>query len=127
MRPQTIWLLLAGVRIIMRVMNSQAFSNLVYNNDSTIPDPLRSVKAAVDDTHPRRFPDDQEADTYSINQWCRDNVQTIWHYHGGALVGRVVDSNYHVLGVDALRVIDGSTFNFSPGTNPQATVMMLGR
>ncbi|KAL2348087.1 hypothetical protein Fmac_002087 [Flemingia macrophylla] len=27
----------------------------------------------------------------------------------------------------ALRVIDGSTFNYSPGTNPQATVMMLGR
>jgi len=26
-----------------------------------------------------------------------------------------------------LRVIDGSTFNYSPGTNPQATVMMLGR
>ncbi|GMN44684.1 hypothetical protein TIFTF001_013870 [Ficus carica] len=33
----------------------------------------------------------------------------------------------HVLGVDALRVIDGSTFRGSPGANPQATVMMLGR
>ncbi|MCE0482415.1 hypothetical protein HAX54_041184 [Datura stramonium] len=32
-----------------------------------------------------------------------------------------------VLGVDRLRVIDGSTFINSPGTNPQATVMMLGR
>ncbi|KAF8379398.1 hypothetical protein HHK36_028833 [Tetracentron sinense] len=40
---------------------------------------------------------------------------------------RVVDRDYKVLGVDALRVIDGSTFNHSPGTNPQATVMMLGR
>jgi hypothetical protein len=51
---------------------------------------------------------------------------TIWHYHGGCQVGRVVDTEYRVLGVDALRVIDGSTFNASPGTNPQATVMLLG-
>jgi choline dehydrogenase len=52
---------------------------------------------------------------------------TIWHYHGGCQVGRVVDNDYKVLGVDALRVIDGSTFNYSPGANPQATLMMLGR
>jgi choline dehydrogenase len=45
---------------------------------------------------------------------------TIWHYHEGCQVGKVV-------GVDALRVIDDSTFLRSPGTNPQATVMMLGR
>ncbi|EFJ30252.1 hypothetical protein SELMODRAFT_90809 [Selaginella moellendorffii] len=63
----------------------------------------------------------------TLASFCRSTVQTIWHYHGGCQVGRVVDSDYHVLGVDALRVIDGSTFNFSPGTNPQATVMMLGR
>ncbi|GFQ04310.1 protein hothead, partial [Phtheirospermum japonicum] len=63
----------------------------------------------------------------SLEQFCKDTVMTIWHYHGGCQVGRVVDSDYHVLGVDALRVIDGSTFNYSPGTNPQATVMMLGR
>ncbi|KAH7853818.1 hypothetical protein Vadar_006931 [Vaccinium darrowii] len=42
-------------------------------------------------------------------------------------VDRVVDHDYKVLGVDGLRVIDGSTFYDSPGTNPQATVMMLGR
>jgi choline dehydrogenase-like flavoprotein len=32
-----------------------------------------------------------------------------------------------VFGVQRLRVIDSSTFKYSPGTNPQATVMMLGR
>lgn len=56
-----------------------------------------------------------------------DTVMTIWHYHGGCQVNRVVDRNYKVFGVDSLRVIDGSTFDYSPGTNPQATVMMLGR
>ncbi|KAL6004681.1 hypothetical protein ACLOJK_005236 [Asimina triloba] len=65
--------------------------------------------------------------TTSVEQYCRDTVMTIWHYHGGCQSGRVVDHDYRVLGVDASRVIDGSTFNYSPGTNPKATVMMLGR
>merc|ERR1712071_207318 len=64
---------------------------------------------------------------FSLEQFCKDTVMTIWHYHGGCKVGKVVDEDYRVLGVDGLRVIDGSTFNRSPGTNPQATVMMLGR
>ncbi|CAH2080574.1 unnamed protein product [Thlaspi arvense] len=64
---------------------------------------------------------------FSLEQFCIDTVMTIWHYHGGCQVRRVVDQNYRVIGVDGLRVIDGSTFDSSPGTNPQATVMMLGR
>ncbi|ONI15184.1 hypothetical protein PRUPE_3G029300, partial [Prunus persica] len=60
----------------------------------------------------------------SINQ---NFQQTIWHYHGGCQVGRVVDKGYRVLGIDSLRVIDGSMFYHTPGANPQATVMMLGR
>ena len=63
----------------------------------------------------------------SLEQYCRDTVLTIWHYHGGAVKGKVVDEDYRVIGVDGLRIVDGSTFNQSPGTNPQATVMMLGR
>ncbi|XWS61089.1 hypothetical protein CRYUN_Cryun07bG0095700 [Craigia yunnanensis] len=63
---------------------------------------------------------------FSLAQFCMDTVMTIWHYHGGCVVGKVVDHDYKVLGMDALRIIDGSTFTGSPGTNPQATVMMLG-
>ncbi|KAJ4909404.1 Protein HOTHEAD [Raphanus sativus] len=40
---------------------------------------------------------------------------------------KVVSPDRKVLGVNRLRVIDGSTFDESPGTNPQATVMMMGR
>ena len=47
--------------------------------------------------------------------------------HGGCLVGKVVDRNFRVIGIDALRVVDGSIFTVSPGTNPQATLFMLGR
>ncbi|KAF5741602.1 (R)-mandelonitrile lyase-like isoform X1 [Tripterygium wilfordii] len=60
-------------------------------------------------------------------EFCRQTVSTIWHYHGGCVVRRVVDREYHVIGIDALRVVDGSTLGISPGTNPQATLMMMGR
>ncbi|GKB98386.1 (R)-mandelonitrile lyase-like protein [Tanacetum coccineum] len=44
----------------------------------------------------------------------------------GCLMERVVDSELRVLGVGSLRVIDGSVFPTSPGTNPHATLLMLG-
>ncbi|KAK9049491.1 hypothetical protein SSX86_031543 [Deinandra increscens subsp. villosa] len=64
---------------------------------------------------------------FDLEQYCKDTVMTIWHYHGGCQVDRVVDHDYKVIGVGALRVVDSSTLLSSPGTNPQATMMMLGR
>ncbi|KAD6454539.1 hypothetical protein E3N88_09245 [Mikania micrantha] len=72
------------------------------------------------------LPDDS-SDEESIASFCRKTVSTFWHAHGGCLVNKVVDRNLKVIGVDSLRVVDASTFFNSPGTNPQATVMMLGR
>ncbi|KAE8719788.1 50S ribosomal protein L18 [Hibiscus syriacus] len=60
-------------------------------------------------------------------KFCKENVRTYFHYHGGCTVGSVVDNDYKVYGVKGLRVVDGSTFRESPGTNPMATLMMLGR
>ena len=68
-----------------------------------------------------------KSDDSSMEAFCRNTVTTIWHYHGGCLVGKVVDGDYRVMGIDSLRVVDGSTFTASPGTNPQATLMMIGR
>ncbi|KAK9078408.1 hypothetical protein SSX86_002465 [Deinandra increscens subsp. villosa] len=73
-----------------------------------------------------RLPANQSSDE-EMGAFCRQTVNTIWHYHGGCLVGRVVDSELKVRDVGSLRVIDGSVFSISPGTNPQATVLMLGR
>lgn len=69
----------------------------------------------------------EEGDDGVMSEFCRRSVSTIWHYHGGCVVGKVVDPKYRVIGMQALRVVDGSTFAVSPGTNPQATLMMLGR
>ncbi|GKV01376.1 hypothetical protein SLEP1_g13933 [Rubroshorea leprosula] len=62
-----------------------------------------------------------------LRQFCKQNVKTFYHNHGGCIVGSVVDHEYRVSGVKGLRVIDSSTFTESPGTNPMATVLMLGR
>lgn len=62
-----------------------------------------------------------------LKSFCKDNVRTYYHYHGGCVVGFVVNEDYKVNGVKRLRVVDGSTFEESPGTNPMATVLMLGR
>ncbi|GLJ35746.1 hypothetical protein SUGI_0717930 [Cryptomeria japonica] len=66
-------------------------------------------------------------DNNALEKFCKDTVSTFWHYHGGCEVNYVVDKMFHVKGVDNLRVVDSSIFKDSPGTNPQATIMMLGR
>ncbi|XP_008803247.1 protein HOTHEAD-like [Phoenix dactylifera] len=110
-----------GIEVIEKVVQSMAFSKFKY--------PFISIEELLNLTadFPVNLIPRHDNDSTSLEQYCKDTVMTIWHYHGGCQVGRVVDSDYKVLGVDALRVVDGSTFNFSPGTNPQATVMMLGR
>ncbi|XP_021746840.1 protein HOTHEAD-like isoform X1 [Chenopodium quinoa] len=60
-------------------------------------------------------------------EYCKKNVSTFYHYHGGCTIGEVVDKDYKVYGIKGLRVMDGSTLVESPGTNPMGTLMMLGR
>ncbi|KAJ8767665.1 hypothetical protein K2173_018223 [Erythroxylum novogranatense] len=110
-----------GISTITKVIESKPFSKFRYSYLS-VPQLLNMTASAPINLIPKH-----SNTSMSLEQYCKDTVMTIWHYHGGCQVGSVVDRNYRVLGVDALRVIDGSTFNMSPGTNPQATVMMLGR
>ncbi|CAI9092121.1 OLC1v1027287C1 [Oldenlandia corymbosa var. corymbosa] len=110
-----------GMETIRRIINSLSFTSFRY--------PLTPVQALINSmlTFPVNLRRKRITAAFSMEHYCEDTVMTIWHYHGGCQVGKVVDSNYRVIGVDSLRVIDGSTFYESPGTNPQATVMMLGR
>ncbi|XP_057798497.1 protein HOTHEAD-like [Salvia miltiorrhiza] len=110
-----------GMEILKRVVKSQPISQFRYPN-STIQSLLKYTLSV-----PLNLRTRHKSAAYNMEQYCKDTVATIWHYHGGCQVNRVVDRHYRVLGVDALRVVDGSTFSYSPGTNPQATVMMLGR
>ncbi|XP_022882091.1 protein HOTHEAD-like isoform X2 [Olea europaea var. sylvestris] len=119
--PEDLQRCVNGLKIIENVIESKAFSQFRYDYLS-LPVLLNMTANAPINLLPKHA----NLST-SLEQYCKDTVMTIWHYHGGCQVGRVVDRDYRVLGVEALRVIDGSTFKHSPGTNPQATVMMLGR
>ncbi|XP_066349605.1 protein HOTHEAD-like [Miscanthus floridulus] len=119
--PEDLRRCVAGLSVIESVIHSKAFENFTYSYFSM--ETLLNMSTGF----PVNLLPRHDSDSTSLEMFCKDTVMTIWHYHGGCQVGRVVDAEYRVLGVDALRVIDGSTFNASPGTNPQATVMMLGR
>ncbi|GLU05742.1 hypothetical protein SLE2022_228230 [Rubroshorea leprosula] len=119
--PQDLKRCVQGIQTIEKIIESKSFSKFRYD---AMPFPvlLNLTASAPLNLLPKRY-----NMSMPLEDYCRDTVMTIWHYHGGCQVGKVVDSDYKVLGIDAFRVIDGSTFNYSPGTNPQATVMMLGR
>lgn len=111
-----------GMEVIRKVVESEPLSSFKY--------PFTTFESLLDlmvripvNLRPKLF----MSATSSLEQFCIDTVTTIWHYHGGCQMDKVVDRDYKVMGVDALRVVDGSTLLNSPGTNPQATLMMLGR
>ena len=111
-----------GIRTAAKVVQSKHFREYTKNTGETIEKLLNATVKANVNLIPKHT-----NDTKSLEQFCRDTVITIWHYHGGCHVGKVVSPDLKVLGVSRLRVVDGSTFDESPGTNPQATVMMMGR
>ncbi|KAK1436889.1 hypothetical protein QVD17_02673 [Tagetes erecta] len=111
-----------GIRIMKKLVKSTPFLSFTQCDKKTVDKLLNMSITANVNLIPRHT-----NDTKSLEQFCRDTVISIWHYHGGCHVGQVVNTNYEVMGVHRLRVIDGSTLDQSPGTNPQATVMMMGR
>lgn len=111
-----------GIRTIEKIVKTKQITQLTDDSEYTWDRLLNMSVTANVNLIPKNT-----NDTASLEQFCKDTVITIWHYHGGCQVGKVVDADYRVIGVDALRVIDSSTFVDSPGTNPQATVMMIGR
>ncbi|KAG6530657.1 hypothetical protein ZIOFF_012900 [Zingiber officinale] len=119
--PEDVRTCVEAMQTIMRTVDTEAFSEFRYPNQTV--EYLQNLTASLVVNNRARSPQDGT----SLEQYCKDLVNTIYHFHGGCEVGKVVDHDYRVIGVDGLRVIDGSTFSFSPGTNPQATLMMLGR
>ncbi|KAL8466168.1 hypothetical protein ACS0TY_035321 [Phlomoides rotata] len=111
-----------GLQVVEKMLESKHFINYTQIDEDIVNKLINMSVIANVNLKPRHT-----NDTESLQQFCKDTVITIWHYHGGCHIGKVVSPDYRVIGVDRLRVVDGSTFDDSPGTNPQATVMMLGR
>lgn len=73
-----------GHETIIKVIESKSFSKFRY--------PLVTVQALIDmmlalpvNVRPRHV-----RASFSLEQFCVDTVMTIWHYHGGCQVGKVV-------------------------------------
>ncbi|PWA41685.1 oxygen-dependent choline dehydrogenase, FAD/NAD(P)-binding domain protein [Artemisia annua] len=118
--PEDLRKCVKGVATILKAIESKAFSNYKFAN--------MTVQEILDIN--MRLPGNdlvRSNTSLSLEQYCKDTVRTMWHYHGGCHIDKVIDHEYKVFGVDGLRVIDGSTILNSPGTNPQASVLMLGR
>ncbi|GLJ22454.1 hypothetical protein SUGI_0422630 [Cryptomeria japonica] len=106
-----------GVNVIDKLTKTTSIQHFAFHSNGT--NTLHFIGEAL--------PDTKKYDHEALAKFCRDTLNTMWHFHGGCQVDFVVDQRYLVKGVDGLRIVDGSTFKFSPGTNPQATTMMLGR
>eukprot|EP00252_Welwitschia_mirabilis_P007932 TRINITY_DN19633_c0_g1_i1.p1 TRINITY_DN19633_c0_g1~~TRINITY_DN19633_c0_g1_i1.p1 ORF type:complete len:549 (+),score=-13.94 TRINITY_DN19633_c0_g1_i1:77-1723(+) len=112
-----------GARMISRLMETQSLQDYCY--ESELGDGGRRGNKTFRFMGPAVPQSD--SDFHAMAAFCKQTLNTMWHFHGGCHVGSVVNSDYVVEGTHNLRVIDGSTFADGPGTNPQATTLMLGR
>ncbi|EFJ17434.1 hypothetical protein SELMODRAFT_421074 [Selaginella moellendorffii] len=117
--PRDLQVCVAGVDAVEKALLSNAYKPFRYDNQ-TLPSGGTVIS-------PSRGNSRIGVINSTLADYCKRNVATLYHYHGGCLVNKVVDSNFKVIGVHNLRVVDASVLYISPGTNPQATLMMLGR
>ncbi|XP_059070985.1 protein HOTHEAD-like [Cryptomeria japonica] len=106
-----------GIKVMVNLSMSSSIQEFAFT-DSGNSKTLQFLGIAL--------PKNQSNDD-ALAKLCKEALGTFNHYHGGCQAGLVVNERYLVKGVDNLRVVDGSIYKDSPGTNPQATTMMLGR
>ncbi|XP_024025623.1 (R)-mandelonitrile lyase 1 [Morus notabilis] len=117
--PEDLARCVKGMRKVGDMLRTKAFAALKFDKNAQGENGFKFVGPTL--------PVNYRTDNSSLEAFCRSNITTWWHYHGGCRVGKVVDGDFRFTGINALRVVDGSVFTSSPGTNPQATLMMIGR
>ncbi|KAF9599827.1 hypothetical protein IFM89_001773 [Coptis chinensis] len=60
-----------------------------------------------------------------LREFCKKNKMSYLHGHGGCSVGSVVDRDYKVFGVEALRVVDASALSDLLSTSPMVCPSLL--
>ena len=79
-----------GMETIVKVINSKSFSKFRYP-EIPVEDLLTTMLSLPLNRCQRPANDTGEFTT--LEQFCKDTVMTIWHYHGGCQVGRLVDKD----------------------------------
>lgn len=120
---------LEAIRILKGVLDSKALASLKCD---TVPEALLQLAPQLSAFSPGHYPGalpllPDENSLSEATTWLKDTVCTCWHFHGSCRVGEVVDSEHRVKGVGALRIMDASVLRNTPGTNPMATIMAVGR
>ncbi|KAI9073703.1 hypothetical protein K1719_044327 [Acacia pycnantha] len=86
--PQDLRTCVEGVKTIIEVISSKAFSKFRYKNVpvQALIDLILSLPVNLRPKHANA--------AFSFEQFCMDNVMTIWHYHGGCQLTRDQSSSY---------------------------------
>lgn len=108
--PADVALARSAVRYGLRLMSTPPLAKEVVGEEP----PEGEVPLTVDSS-------DEEIDAR-----VRKCLQTFWHPMGSCALGKVVDAEFKVTGVEGLRVCDASVFPESLATLPQATVYAFG-
>ncbi|KAL6986149.1 Oxidoreductase [Sarracenia purpurea var. burkii] len=82
--PEDLRRCVEGIRTIERIIESKAFSKFRYDNI-----PVQTLLNMTLNFPVNLLPKHANASA-SLEQYCKDMVMTIWHYHGGCQVGKVV-------------------------------------
>ncbi|OMO63774.1 hypothetical protein COLO4_32224 [Corchorus olitorius] len=82
--PQDLQRCVQGIQTILKIVESKPFSKFKYDF-MTWPILLNMTASGQINLLPKRYNISSPLDDY-----CKNTVMTIWHYHGGCQVGRVV-------------------------------------
>ncbi|CAD6245002.1 unnamed protein product [Miscanthus lutarioriparius] len=92
--PQDLRRCVYGIKTIEKILKTNHFTNLTANGAGYPMETLLNMSISANiNLIPKHT-----NDTTSLEQFCRDTVTTIWHYHGGCHVGKVVDQHYRIHG-----------------------------
>ncbi|KAH9302452.1 hypothetical protein KI387_014035, partial [Taxus chinensis] len=115
--PHDLHTCVKAVKVMIKLSETASIQRFAFKNKSSGTRELRFVGMPL----PQSTSGNED-----VAKFCQDALSTFWHFHGGCQISSVIDPRYRVKGVHGLRIVDASTYKDCPGTNPQATTMMLG-
>ncbi|KAI3829334.1 hypothetical protein L1987_03454 [Smallanthus sonchifolius] len=106
--PEDLRKCVKGIRTIFKAVETKAYLDYKYAN-MTVKD-IFDLNMKLQAYLPVRG-----NNSSALEQYCKSSVRTMWHYHGGCQIGKVVDDEYKVSGVDAYESSMDLLYSTLPG------------